>query len=73
MKWITNILREILGLFVDDGSFALAILIWLAVVHWAIPRLSISPAATDAIFFTGLALILVENAIRYSRRSHPKE
>lgn len=73
MKWITNILREILGLFVDDGSFALAILIWLAIVRWMAPYLRIPPAATGFIFFAGLALILAENAIRYSRRSHPKE
>ncbi len=68
MNWITNIVREIFGLFVDDGSFVLAILIWLAVVRWTMPHLSISPAAAGTIFFAGLALILVENATRYSRR-----
>ena len=68
MNWITNIVREIFGLFVDDGSFVLAILIWLVVVRWTLPYLRISPIAVGTIFFAGLALILVENATRYSRR-----
>jgi len=68
MKWLKNILREIFGLFVDDGSFALAILIWLAVVRWAPPRLHIPSGMTGVILFAGLALILAESATRYSRR-----
>jgi len=68
MKWLKNILREIFGLFVDDGSFALAILLWLAVVRWTAPRLNIPSGITGFILFAGLALILAESAIRYSRR-----
>jgi hypothetical protein len=67
MKWLKNILREIFGLFVDDGSFALAILIWLAVVGWGAPRLSIPSGITGVILFAGLALILAESTTRYSR------
>ena len=68
MKWLKNILREIFGLFVDDGSFALAILLWLAVVRWATPHLNIPSSTTGVILFAGLALILAESAARYSRR-----
>jgi hypothetical protein len=68
MKWLKNIFREVFGLFVDDGSFALAILIWLAVVGWATPRLNISSGITGVVLFAGLALILAESATRYSRR-----
>jgi hypothetical protein len=68
MKWLQNILREIFGLFVDDGSFALAILLWLAIVRWVMPHLNISPSMTGVILFAGLALILAESATRYSRR-----
>ena len=32
MRWIATIFREVLGLFVDDGSFALAVLGWMGVV-----------------------------------------
>jgi hypothetical protein len=68
MKWLKNIFREVFGLFVDDGSFALAILIWLAVVRWATPHLKIPAGITAVILFAGLALILTESASRYSRR-----
>ena len=68
MKWLKNIFREIFGLFVDDGSFALAILIWLAVVRWATPHLNIPAGITAIILFAGLALILTESTTRYSRR-----
>jgi hypothetical protein len=67
MKWLKNILREIFGLFVDNGSFALAILIWLAVMRWETPRLNIRSGITGVILFAGLALILAESATRYSR------
>lgn len=68
MKWLKSILREIFGLFVDDGIFALAILLWLAVVRWATPHLNIPAGITGVILFAGLALILAESATRYSRR-----
>ena len=68
MKWLKNIFREIFGLFVDDGSFALAILIWLALMRWATPRLNIPSGITGFILFAGLALILAESATRYSGR-----
>jgi hypothetical protein len=67
MKWLKNVLREIFGLFVDDGAFALAILIWLGLMGWATPHLSISPAFTGLVLFAGLALILIESASRYAR------
>jgi hypothetical protein len=68
MNWLKSIFREIFGLFVDDGSFALAILLWIAVVRWAMPRLNIPSGITGVILFAGLALILAESATRYSRR-----
>lgn len=73
MKWIKNILREIFGLFVDDGSFALAILIWLAAVRWVMPHLSISPPVTSIILFAGLVFILIESTTRYSKHQQLKK
>jgi hypothetical protein len=29
VRWVSSIAQEILGLFVEDGSFAIAIAIWL--------------------------------------------
>jgi hypothetical protein len=68
MKWLKNIFREVFGLFVDDGSFALAILIWLAVVRWVTPRFNKPSGITAVVLFAGLALILAESVTRYSRR-----
>ena len=68
MTWIKTIFRELFGLFVDDGAFALAILIWLAVVRWGTPRLGLPVGAAGTILFAGLALILSESALRYARR-----
>ncbi|HZY74471.1 MAG TPA: hypothetical protein VFE22_15290 [Edaphobacter sp.] len=73
MKWITKILREIFGLFVEDGSFALSIMVWIAVVYWTAPHLDLAPAVTTTIFFVGLALILGESTLRYSRRRNPRK
>lgn len=42
MKWIGAIVREVFGLFVDDGSFAVAILVWLALVGLGLPQLGIA-------------------------------
>jgi len=69
MKWIKNIFREIFGLFVDDGAFALAILIWLSFMRWATSHLALSPAAIGVILFAGLALILIESTTRFARRT----
>lgn len=68
MTWIKNVLREIFGLFIDDGAFALAILVWLGVVHWAARYIRFSSITLAVILFVGLALILLESATRYARR-----
>jgi len=66
--WIRAVLREVLGLFVDDGSFALAILVWVGLVWMGAPRLGLSAGAGGAVLFAGLGMILVESTMRYSRR-----
>lgn len=65
---LKRVAAEIFGLFVDDGSFALTILAWLAVVALVLTRLDISRAWLGVILFGGLAVILVESAIRGARR-----
>jgi hypothetical protein len=68
MGWIRAVAREIYGLFVDDGAFALLILLWLAIVWQGLPRLGFPPQWTGALLFAGLALLLVGSAMRYARR-----
>lgn len=69
MKIIKTIGAEIFGLFVDDGSLAIAIAIWLTGAGSLLPHLAaISPLCKGAILFIGLAVIPVESAVRRSRR-----
>ncbi len=68
MAWIKTIASEFIGLFVDDGSLAIAVLAWLAVVWLLLPRLPLPPALLPIILFAGLGLILVESALRGARR-----
>jgi hypothetical protein len=67
MNWLKTILQEIFGLFVDDASFALAILLWLVLVKVLTPHLGISTSWSGIILFAGLALILTESATRYAK------
>jgi hypothetical protein len=68
MRWLRSIAREFLGLFVDDGSFAIAILIWLALAIALFPRIAFITRWIGPVLFAGLALILIESVLRYSRR-----
>lgn len=72
MTWLRTIWRRFLGLFVDDGRFAIAILLWLALVRSVLPWLALPPALPPIILFVGLAVILVESAMRQAsrRRAH---
>lgn len=71
MTWLRTITREIFGLFVDDGLFAVLILCWLTLSSLLLPRLHISHIWHGPILFLGLAVILAVSALRYSRR-HPR-
>ncbi|WP_187290845.1 hypothetical protein [Hyphomicrobium denitrificans] len=44
MRWLKTIVAEIFGLFVDDGAFALAIIVWLGAVWLVLPRLNVPTA-----------------------------
>ena len=68
MSWLKTIWSELIGLFVDDGSFAAAILLWLATCWLLLPRLPMPLAISPMILFFGMALILVESALRSSRK-----
>jgi hypothetical protein len=67
MKWIVDAARELVGLFVDDGSLAIAVLIWVAIAVLAFPALPVDGGWLAVALFAGLALILVENLLRTAR------
>lgn len=66
MSQLKTVCSEFIGLFVDDGSLAIAVLAWLAAACLLLPRLPLPPAWPPVILFLGLALILVESALRRS-------
>jgi hypothetical protein len=68
MSWLKSIAREIYGLFVDDGSFAGGILVWVALAVVALPRIALGARWAGPALFAGLALILIESVLRYARR-----
>jgi hypothetical protein len=68
MRWLRSVGREVLGLFVEDGSFAVAILIWVALTILALPFVVAPAQWTGPALFAGLALILIESVLRFSRQ-----
>lgn len=68
MAWLRTTAVEVLGLFVDDGPFAAAILVWIAAAWLVLPRLGLPEAAQGPILFAGLASLLTGSALRAVRR-----
>lgn len=67
MNWLTTIVKELFGLFVDDWGFALAILVWSAAV-WMLSHQIEHPGWNGVILFCGFALILIGSAVRKARQ-----
>jgi hypothetical protein len=68
MDWFKTIWSELLGLFVDDGSFAIAILVWLG-MNWLLSTYLLRQSEWGGVvLFAGLGLILLESTTRRSRR-----
>lgn len=68
MQWIRGIVKEIFGLFVDDGHFAIAIIVWLGVIWFLSLYILVGIAWSGAVLFAGLGLILLRSAIVRARQ-----
>ena len=69
-----NILRvigsELIGLFVDDGMFAGAIILWVVLIGVAAAvAISVPAYWRGILLFVGLAVILIESVTRRARSS----
>jgi hypothetical protein len=73
MRALATILRELVGLFVDDGSLAAGAVVWAAICGWGLPLLGVGPRAQGALLVLGLAALLLENARRASGRTRRAE
>jgi hypothetical protein len=69
MKTLLAILREIAGLFVDDGSLALAILAVVAVAALLAFILKASALAVGLVLLGGCVAVLIENVLRTALRN----
>jgi hypothetical protein len=68
MKWFTTIAEEVLSLFVDDGSFAIAIIIWLGIAWFLSIHILAALHWSGLVLFVGLIAILLQNAVRRARQ-----
>jgi hypothetical protein len=66
MTWLISGLKQIYGLFVDDGALSLAICIWLLVVWFVLPHIVGSASVRPIVMFVGLAVLLVDSVRRGS-------
>ena len=73
MELLRIIWKEGFGLFVDDGSFALTIVIWVVLVKTLLSRTAFVGQWHGIIMFLGLALILAESVDRFARRDGKKQ
>ncbi len=63
-----NTLKELFGLFVDDGSLAVCILVLIALAGFVLPRLALWTSADALVLFVCCLLLLFENVGRSARR-----
>lgn len=68
MKTIIDALHEVYGLFVEDGSLAVLILIWTATAIFVFPHIPGISGWRGPTLFAGLALMLLENVRRSARK-----
>ena len=68
MQVIKTTLQEVYGLFVEDGSYALSIIVWLLVAGLLLPRLAVLGIWRGPVLFAGLLVILIESVVRAARK-----
>jgi len=67
MKVVRTAIEEFIGLFVEDGTLAVGILVWLAVAAFVFPLISGFNQYRAPVLFLGLVALLVENVMRSAR------
>ena len=68
MRFIASFVREILGLFVDDGSLALLILFLIAVISFAVKLLAVPALWGGGLLLLGCIMILVWSLAKFATR-----
>lgn len=65
---IVTAVREVWGLFVEDASFTIGIVVCVIVAIFALPHLNIPVEWRGPLFFVALAVVLIENVRRTARK-----
>ncbi|MDQ6888566.1 MAG: hypothetical protein M3068_14955 [Gemmatimonadota bacterium] len=68
MSALTRAAREVWGLFVEDGSFTIGIVICVALAIALLPRVALPASWRGPTLFAVLAVVLLENIGRSARR-----
>jgi len=68
MKTLNTIIRELFGLFVDDSTLALALLVLLSVVALLVHKTWIDTSQTAVLLVAGSIAVLIENIVRSGRQ-----
>ena len=71
IKRLIAMARKVFGLFVNDGSLALSILVWIFALHVVAPIVFIEQTWAAPVLFLGCAGILIENVLRAARQPLP--
>lgn len=66
MKLLVTLWRELIGLFVEDESYAVAIVVWGIAAAFLLPHLP--NLWRGPLLALGLLAILLENVLRSARR-----
>ena len=68
MNTLNALVDEFLGMFVDDGSLAIAILVIVAAATWISMRFE-SSTLVGALLLVGCLVALIENVVRTTRNA----
>jgi hypothetical protein len=67
MKAFFAPLREIWGLFVEDPTFTLGMIVCLIIAVYVLPHVPIAATWRGPVLFVLLAIVLIENVVRSAR------
>lgn len=67
MNALRNIVAELVGLFVEDKLFALAIALWIGAAGAMAAYAVFTPEIRGYVLFGGLALVLIAGIVRGAR------
>jgi hypothetical protein len=68
MNFIVKAFKQLIGLFVEDGTLAILLIVWVGIAALGLPRVPIDSSWDGVILFAGCVAILVENVVRAGRR-----